>query len=92
MTHPETNPTAETAVWSARNLPQEKPSRMMRFTAAAVAVGLIAVVLASAVKDPIRTGGTSMEPQRFSASPQKGPDMIRTAGGAPNIRIASDAP
>jgi hypothetical protein len=92
MTHPEKNPAVETPVWSARNLPQQKPSRMMHFTAVAVAVGLIAIMLASAVKGPIRTGGTSMEPQRFTTSPQQAKEMIRAAGGAPNIRIASDAP
>jgi hypothetical protein len=92
MTNTESNARSDTQAWSAHNLPKPKPSRMMRFSALAVAVGLITVVLASAVKDPIPTGGARMEPTRFTTSVQQQQERIKTAVTPPNLVVASDAP
>jgi hypothetical protein len=79
MTRIESNTEAETPVWSAHHLPKEKLTFKQNFWLLAVAAGLIAVVVASAVKDPVRTTGTQMEPGRFTTTLQKA-DKAAPAG------------
>jgi hypothetical protein len=64
MVRIQSNPGTETPVWSAHNLPKAKATRMQSFSVLAVAVGLVVIVLASAVKNPIQTTGSKMEPTR----------------------------
>lgn len=67
MTRTETDPRLHTPAWSAHNLPRAKTSPMLGFSVLAVAAGLVAIVLATAVSGPIQTTGTQMEPSRFAA-------------------------
>ena len=92
MARSETNPKApeaEATGWSAQNLPPQKETRAVRFSVIAVAAGLVAIILATAMSGPIRTAGSKMEPKRFQASAQTGKDMIQTGAPATSFMVAS---